>query len=441
MVLKNHIELELDPDLPVSGVGPGRIWRSARSVFAVVLKKSYLPLFAGLIAVASICFGFANAAEEVVATEEEPTLAFSARLVADATRARIVVDFVSEPDFAVRYLAGPPRILVELPPTTFGFKPDTLQARGLVTSIRYGDAGRGRARLVLQLAGPASLEIARVEPIEGGGGFRLLLDAVSSTPEVFAELVESSDWKISPKGARAAGRAVLTDKPFTLVIDPGHGGIDGGAEGGRGTKEKEVTLAFAKDLADHLKSIDDMRVVLTRKDDNFISLSGRLRMAHEVDADLFISLHADSIAIRRVRGATVYTLSDKASDAVAASLAAQESPNDAMVGEKLEEAPESVAGILVDLARNETRVFSSGLAEQIVRNFEGQVRLINNPHRQAGFRVLQSPDLPAALVELGYLSNLADEKLLADEAWRRKAAALLAGSIETYRERISLVRE
>ena len=435
MGLEIHSALEYELKVPVSGGVPGRIGPRTYGIFGVFLLLAFLVPIAGLIAVASS--SFANAAEDKTVTAEKPVLAFSARLVADATRARMVVDFVSEPEFTIRYLAGPPRILVELPPTTFGFKPDTLQARGLVTSIRYGDAGRGQTRLILQLAGPASLEVARTEPIEGGGGFRLLLDAVSSTPETFAELVETTDWKIATKGARTFNSSARSDKPFTLVIDPGHGGIDGGAEGGGGTKEKEVTLAFAKDLADKLKTLDDIRVVLTRKDDSFISLSGRLRIAHEAGADLFVSLHADSIAIRRVRGATVYTLSDKASDAVAASLAAQENHNDAMVGEILDEAPESVAGILIDLARNETRVFSSGLAEQIVQNFEGQVRLINNPHRQAGFRVLQSPDLPAALVELGYLSNPADEKLLADDKWRQKAAALLAGSIETYRERNS----
>jgi N-acetylmuramoyl-L-alanine amidase len=147
-------------------------------------------------------------------------------------------------------------------------------------------------------------------------------------------------------------------------------------------------------------------------------------------------LHADSIRIKSLRGATVYTLSDKASDAMAQALADQENAAEEIVGAKLDGAAEGVAAILVDLARTETRVFSTGLAQQVINSFEGQVRLINNPHRHAGFRVLQAPDVPSVLVELGYLSNRDDEEMLNDEDWQKKTAELLAQSVVKYRQTI-----
>ena len=391
-----------------------------------------------------VCLGIAPAAlAQTVAPPAlkqedgvKPALAFAARIAADEARARMIVEFESKPDFTIRYLERPDRIVVDLSPVTFGFDAKSVEARGLIGSIRYGGAGEGRSRLVLGLKAPARLDAAKIEPMESGAGFRLLLDAVATGREAFSELAANTDWNIAVKGARSTGGGEGGSKPFTVVVDAGHGGIDSGAEGVNGTKEKDVTLAFAEALEDALSDLDDIKVVMTRTTDEFISLSGRLRAAHAADADLFLSLHADSIRIRRLRGATVYTLSDRASDAVAATLAAEANHDEAVVGDQFEQAPESVAGILVDLARNETRVFSTGLAGEIIESFEGEVNLIKNPHRQAGFRVLQSADLPSALVELGYLSNPEDEKLLTDEAWRQSTAALLAQSISAYRETI-----
>ena len=192
----------------------------------------------------------------------------------------------------------------------------------------------------------------------------------------------------------------------------------------------------AQALKAALEEQDGIRVAMTRTDDSFLSLSARVRRARDEAADLLISLHADSISVRSLRGATVYTLSDKASDALAQSLADQENREDAITGASLENAPEAIAAILVDLARTETRVFSTGLAQQVINSFEGQVKLIKNPLRHAGFRVLQAPDVPSVLVEMGYLSNREDEKLLNDEEWRKNTAQLLAQSVQNYREMI-----
>lgn len=373
------------------------------------------------------------AQDEDASEPVRPNVAFSARLAGDDARARIVIGFEAAPDYRLRYLAAPPRIVVDMDETAFAFPPDAFDRRGLVRDVRYGKSGEARARIVFGLSGPAKVELAEVQADEAGNGVRLVLDVASVGGDEFARLAAESDWHGAVKGERAGGHSRPEGKPFTVVIDAGHGGIDSGARGVKGSMEKEVTLAFAQALEDALDDLGGIKVVQTRSDDSFISLTGRLRIAHEAGADLFLSIHADSISVRRLRGATVYTLSDRASDAVAQSLVDQENREEGMIGHTLESAPEAVAGVLIDLARNETRVFSNGLAEKIVTSFEGQVQLINNPHRKAGFRVLQAPDVPAALVELGYLSNAEDEKLLTDAGWREKTAALLAKSIETYR--------
>ena len=370
------------------------------------------------------------------AAETARHVAIAARIAGDESRVRLVLDFERRPDFALRYLENPDRVVIDLPETVFAFADDTLQPRGLVSSFRYGSSGEGRARIVIELASPARVELVETTEEVEGSIHRLVFDAISIDRPAFAGLVASSVWSDAGAEAAKAGSAVSPSDTLTIVIDAGHGGIDGGAEGPAGSMEKDITLAFAEAFKAALEDEDGIRVAMTRTDDSFLSLSARVRKAREEQADLLISLHADSINIKSLRGATVYTLSDRASDALAQSLADQESGDEAIVGASLENAPEAVAAILVDLARTETRVFSTGLARQVLNSFEGQVKLINNPLRHAGFRVLQAPDVPSVLVEMGYLSNREDEKLLTDEEWRESTAKLLAQSVQNYRKTI-----
>ncbi|WP_422369746.1 N-acetylmuramoyl-L-alanine amidase [Hoeflea sp.] len=366
---------------------------------------------------------------------EQRLVVVGARMAGDDNRVRIVLEFQQDPDYAIRYLAAPYRAVIDLPQTVFAFEQPSLGSRGLVSSVRYGSAGEGRARIVFELASPA-----RLEPFEDGGEtsgplHRLVFDAVAIESEEFLSQVDETVWTpLGTEDDRAPGSTA--EETLNIMIDPGHGGIDGGAEGPTGTLEKSVTLAFAEAFRKALSELDDVRVSLTRTDDTFLSLSARVRKAREEDADLLVSLHADSIRIKSLRGATVYTLSDRASDAIAQALAEKENAAEEIVGVKLDNAPEDVASILVDLARNETRIFSNGLARQVIDSFEGQVRLINNPLRHAGFQVLQAPDVPSVLIELGYLSNREDEKMLTDPAWQEKTAELLAQSVVKYRQSI-----
>ncbi|AKI00977.1 N-acetylmuramoyl-L-alanine amidase [Hoeflea sp. IMCC20628] len=368
-------------------------------------------------------------------------IAIAARMAGDESRVRLVLDFERQPEFQIHYLQDPYRAVLDLPDTVLAFPEDSLKPRGLVSAVRHGVSGEGRARMVFEFTAPARMYLVETTDDVSVVIHRMVFDAVAIDDAAFSAEVAGSVWADVDQKTAAEKSSGPADDDLMIVIDAGHGGIDGGAEGPAGSTEKNVTLAFAEAFKEALEDVDGVRVAMTRTDDSFLSLSARVRKARHEEADLLISLHADSISIRSLRGATVYTLSDKASDALAQSLADQENRDDVIVGANLQDAPEAVAAILVDLARTETRVFSAGLARQVVNSFEGQVKLINNPLRHAGFRVLQAPDVPSVLVELGYLSNHEDEKLLTDDEWRHNTARLLAQSVENYRKTILANRQ
>ncbi|CAN5752143.1 hypothetical protein BH11PSE3_BH11PSE3_23950 [soil metagenome] len=223
-------------------------------------------------------------------------------------------------------------------------------------------------------------------------------------------------------------------KPKLIFIDPGHGGRDPGALGVRGTQEKTVVMAIARELQKELLDGNSYRVLLTRASDNFVALRERVARAQEAKADLFLSLHADSCADSYVRGASVYTLSEDASDREAAALAARENRADTVVsGMRLADQPDNVARTLVAMSQRGTVNDSRRLAETIVQTFgRSGVRLLPRTHRQAGFAVLTSPDIPAALVELGYLSNAQDEKLLTVRQHQAALARALRASVDAH---------
>jgi N-acetylmuramoyl-L-alanine amidase len=224
---------------------------------------------------------------------------------------------------------------------------------------------------------------------------------------------------------------------FIIAVDAGHGGIDTGAIGvDTKTEEKQVTLAFAKALTDRLNREHGIKAFLTRSEDEFLSLAERVQIARQNHAGLFISLHADTLKQKDIRGATVYTISDKASDKLAADLAERENLSDQIAGKETAAEPPEVADILLDLTRRETQAFSISLAESVLGSFKDQISTINNPHRHAGFQVLRAPDVPSILLELGFLSNAEDEKLLLDEKWRVKIAELLTDAVKRYRSSV-----
>lgn len=360
------------------------------------------------------------------------------RMAGDAVRTRMVVELNRDANFRWFLLRAPHRLVIDLPNAEFRLDAEAIEPRGLVSRVQFGQLDETTSRLIFSSDGPFKIGAVQVVENESGEGFRLVTEIEAGSQDEFeAALAE----QIAPTGSTtAAGRgdrvgqavAEIKEKPFTIVIDPGHGGIDGGAEGVAGTQEKDITLMFASELRDALAAQPGYRVEMTRESDVFLRLDERVRIARQQAADLFISVHADSIRLKGIKGATVYTVADKASDEEAAATALRENLSDEIAGIQVEADKGDVADILVDLIRRETHRFSINFARTLVGELSETVTLINNPHRFAGFRVLKAPDVPSVLLELGYLSNSEDEARLLDEAWRADAISSITSAVNHF---------
>ena len=368
----------------------------------------------------------------------DATLVDSFKIAGDASRVRLVLQLDSEPNPRWFLLRGPHRLVIDLPDTKLAIDPKDLKKRGLVSSVRYGHIDAQTSRLILQTNGPFALERVDILKNEDGKGHRMVADLVAATDEAFesalALQVQTTGSTSAPKADRLAKSEPPKDKRFTVVIDPGHGGIDGGAESAGGTIEKAITLAFGLELKAALLASGQYDVHMTRETDEFLRLDERVAIARRHGADLLISIHADTIRLKNVRGATVYTVSDKASDAEAEALAARENLSDQLAGITIEEENREVADILVDLIRRETHSFSIRFARSLVGKLSNEIEMINNPHRSARFRVLRAPDVPSVLLELGYLSNEKDEQSLRDSIWRGKAVSSIVDAVALFAE-------
>lgn len=373
---------------------------------------------------------------------ENPVAVISdARIAGDLERTRIVFDLDRQISPAISALADPDRLIVDFPQVQFGFERppyDEENAKGLIGEWRYGLFAVGKSRIVFDLLAPVRVDKTFFLPSIDEEPARLVVDLVRATSAEYRDFVAETraatgvSPDVAPKSDRLAGQAG-GDRPV-ILLDPGHGGIDNGALGVGGTLEKTVVLDFSKLLRDKLEASGQYEIHLTREDDTFIPLARRVQIGHDLAADLFISIHADSVRRGRdlARGATVYTLSDRASDRLAEELAVRENMSDVIAGVELDEEPTDVTDILLDLARRETRSFSVYFAKTLVEELQSAVRLINNPHRSAGFRVLRAHDVPSVLVELGYLSNKHDEKLLGTDEWRERMAEAMVEAIDGF---------
>ena len=319
--------------------------------------------------------------------------------------------------------------------------PASVPSGSLVASYRFGRLAPGKSRIVVDLAGPA--EIAASCAPAPDGGFELIL-ALKPQDEVAFQTAARAGAEMQAragagaetppeKPASAPTPSSAAEKP-TIVLDPGHGGVDAGALGRDHAVEKFIVLDFARALAAKLREGDRYTVVLTREDDTFVPLGVRVRMARRLGAALFVSLHADALASDSagVRGATVYTVSDRASDAEAGRVAEHENKADAEAGVEAKEDASDVNDILFDLTRRETRAYSHVFAHSLAEYWKVAAHLNKNPRRSAGFVVLKAPDVPSALLELGYLSNAADAADLTSPDWREKAAAQVARAIDAF---------
>jgi N-acetylmuramoyl-L-alanine amidase len=360
-----------------------------------------------------------------------------ARLEVQGEIVRLTMALSRPVNASATVMAGPDRVIVELP--SINFQVDPKQGRksaGFVSGFRYGLFMADRSRIILDLAQPATVASVSVKPVRGGFG-ELVVELKRTSREEFVALAREATAKTLlpsiPVERKAEG-----DSRRIVVIDPGHGGIDPGTQVAA-IAEKAVVLAFGLKLKEQLEAQGRYRVIMTRSDDTFISLNDRVRIARGVEASLFISIHADSLAqAQDVRGATVYTGSERASDAEAARLAAKENQADAVAGLDSSEDVHDVAGILMDLAKRETRSFSTIFARNLVERLGGSVKMHKVPLRSAGFRVLTAPDVPSVLIELGYMSSPKDAELLNSEGWRTQASAAVQQAVDQYFERLQV---
>jgi N-acetylmuramoyl-L-alanine amidase len=422
----------------------------------------------------------------ITATEGQPPppvavavfpIATDARLAGDSKQTRFVLDLDKTIPFRAFALADPYRMVVDIPQVDFRLASGTgVAGRGLIKAFRYGLVMPGGSRIVFDLTGPAKVANSYVLDAANGQPPRLVLEfqevdrttfvqslAAESRPQLRPAIADAADATVAaipaaatpetrPADARSTqlqppdskssdskpsdAKPEAVDSRPVIVIDPGHGGIDNGTQA-NGESEKNLVLAFGLALRDRIEKAGKYRVVMTRADDTFIPLDDRVKIARAQSAALFVSIHADALPRREgdAEGATIYTLSDRASDAEAARLAEAENKADAIGGVNLTAEPTDVADILIDLAQRETRTFSNRFARMLAGEMKNTARMYKHPLKSAGFRVLKAPDVPSVLVELGYVSNKGDLEHLVSEQWRSHTVGSMAQAIDAFLEK------
>jgi N-acetylmuramoyl-L-alanine amidase len=397
---------------------------------------------------------------------------------------RVALTLSQRVDFKAFTLPYPHRVVVDM--SKVQWRPRSagvLSGDGIIDGIRHGRNGSGTSRLVIDCRKPVSVRDISMQEVRSGT-FRLIID-IAATPSAGsrnalakAAVADSSTGTVPVTTTVVGGAAMMPvigstglavgdigpspplpqratapigigavlgapkARPqappriaiptWVVAIDAGHGGQDPGAISLSGVFEKRITLATARALRDELKALGRYRVLLTRDRDVFIRLRDRIAIARAAGADLFLSLHADKVENPAVRGLSVYTLSERASDAEAAALADTENKADLLGGFKLKGQSPEVTDILIDLVQRDTMNQSAQMAAFLMRELREETLLLPRTHRFAGFAVLKSPDVPSALIELGYLSNPTDEQLLRSSDQRQRLARAIARAIDSY---------
>ncbi|MBL1255801.1 N-acetylmuramoyl-L-alanine amidase [Methylocystis sp. Sn-Cys] len=379
----------------------------------------------------------AGASAALAAEPGAPVAAVAGRVETLADHARLVFELTGAVKASAHLAVNPARVIVDLPEVAFHLdaKDGRAPAKSrLVKSYRYGQFAPGRSRVVVDLAAPAQIVRAESEP--AGDGARLIVELAPTTEAQFTAAAAESAAALAraepaPSEVAAAATPAASDKPV-VVIDPGHGGVDMGATGKHGEQEKAVVFEFARALAAKIEAGGRLKAVLTRSEDIFLPLNERVQIAHRNNAALFLSIHADTLAEGHVEGATIYTVSTKASDAEAAKIAEKENLADKAAGLESKQDVEQVGDILYELTQRETRAFSAQFSQTLISHWKEAGSLNKNPARAAGFVVLKSYDIPSVLLELGYLSSEKDLARLTSVDWRDRAAGKTAEAIEAF---------
>ena len=354
---------------------------------------------------------------------------------------RIVLEGDAKFEYKAFLLSSPSRLVID----TYGMDVNPqiekqITKNNLISSGRIGTIESNGRRIVFDLAKPAVIKKAFMLSPQSNFGWRFVVDITLVSPREFNSKVGTS-YAFTSSDSPSSYAKRNTPKPSTskkssskkiIVLDPGHGGKDPGAIGAYGkTYEKNITLAMGKELKAILEK-KGYKVYLTRSTDIFIPLRQRVRIAQRYKADLFMSIHADSALNRNAKGLSVYTLSEKASDKEAAALAERENKVDIIGGVDFSENSKEINDILISLSQTDSRNKSSKFATYMVNEMSKTVKLVNNTHRFAGFAVLKAPDIPSVLLEMGYLSNRNEEKLLKQSSYRKKLATSASKAIDRY---------
>jgi N-acetylmuramoyl-L-alanine amidase len=363
-------------------------------------------------------------------------VATAARLGGDESQTRFVLDLTRKIDLRAFTLADPYRVVLDIPQVTFALPPKTGESgRGLVKAFRFGLVMPGGSRMVFDLAKPVRIDKAFAIDASVDAPARLVLELVATDRESFLRKI-ALDSRLARPEVPSAGRPPASEgDPRPLVaLDPGHGGIDNGTKGPNGELEKDIVLDFTQRLRERIEKSGKYRVIMTRSDDTFVPLADRVHIARSAGAALFVSIHADALPHGEgdAQGASIYTLSETASDSEAARLAEIENRADVIAGVDLKTEPDDVAGILIDLAERETKSFSLQFAHKLLSEMKAATRLHKTPLKSAGFRVLRAPDVPSVLIELGYVSNRQDLQSLLSDHWRDRTADSIAQAVDVY---------
>lgn len=402
-----------------------RRWAAARLLPGLVLAVLFL--------LSGFRLPMADAADLPVAT--------AARVAGDETRTRFVADLTAPVGYTVYVMANPYRVMIDLPQVSFSLPAGAGESsRGLVSQYRFGPVDEAHSRIVLDTQGPVLIDKAFILKPKDGQPARIVVDMVKTSKEAFDAALaadSASDESVAeaPEDTPPASDGTppaATRQNKLVVIDPGHGGIDPGAIGVRKTKEKDVVLAFGLKLKKVLEATGNIDVVMTRSDDTFLTLRDRVKVARDNEADLFIAIHADTVRGADARGATIYTLSEKASDAEAEALAHKENRADIIAGVDLEAENQEVTDILIDLVQRESKTHSLVFAKKAVAEMAPVTAFTGKPMRSAGFMVLKAADVPSVLIELGFLSSKQDESQLSSPAWQEKVAGAMGRAVEKY---------
>ncbi len=331
----------------------------------------------------------------------------------------------------VRVLDDPPRVVMDFREVDWGGLDGVARQAAAITGLRAGVFRPGWSRLVMDLAQPMLVGQAAMQTGDKVAVTLTLVPALAADFAAKAAEPEPEGWDL-PKPAALKPVPPRGAGPLIVILDPGHGGIDPGAERD-GTSEAKLMLIFARELKEVLLRDGGFRVGLTREEDVFVPLETRISLAHEVGAQVFIALHADALSEGDAAGATVYTLADDASDAASATLAERHNRDDLLAGIDLKQQDDVVVQVLMDMARTETKPRTARLADALVAAIQGaKVKMHRHPHQEASFSVLKSPDIPSVLLELGFLSSASDMARLSDRDWRLKMAEAIRDGLKAW---------